>query len=111
MLLSQFQDPSYFLMAYLEDYKTDPTNASPLLTLSIFDDFEQEHDLTLVRCDVVNRGISDEEGLKVMQHVLDSYTNEEGYLSVHAFNKTPDTFDADDYISQQNHKWKADGTD
>jgi len=93
-------------MAYLEDYKTDPSNAKPLLTFSVFDDFVAELDLTLVRCDIVNKGVDDNEGLKVVLNVLDSYRKEEDFKIVHSFNKTPQEFDVDDYISRQNQKWK-----
>ena len=103
MLVSQFQDPSHFLLAYLEDYKTNPTNAQPLLTLSVFDDYD---DLTLVRCDIVNKSIEDHEGLKIATSLLRSYHHDEEFPSVYAFNKTPNAFDIDDYISRQNQKWQ-----
>lgn len=106
MLMSQFQQPSYFLLAYLEDYKMDPAAAQPLLTLSIFDDYADKLDLTLVRCDVINKGIEDNEGLKVANCLLDSYQNDEEFDAVKSFNKKPDAFDIDDFISVQNQKWK-----
>lgn len=104
--MSQFQSPSYFLLAYLEDYKMDPAAAQPLLTLAVFDDYADKLDLTLVRCDVINKGIDDSEGLKVATFLLDSYKNEEEYNRVEAFNDKPDSFDIDDFISVQNQKWK-----
>lgn len=94
-------------MAYLEDYKMDPARAQPLLTFSVFDDYADEKDLTLVRADVLNKGIQDDEGLKIVQNMLDVYTRDDEYLGVYAFNKKPETFDFDDYISQQNEKWKS----
>lgn len=106
MLMSQFQSPRYFLLAYLEDYKMDPAAAQPLLTFSVFDDYADDLDLTLVRCDIINKGIQDDEGLKVANSVLDSYRNDEEFDVVRAFNKTPDTFDIDGFISIQNQKWK-----
>eukprot|EP00978_Attheya_sp_CCMP212_P011957 scaffold29670_cov55-Attheya_sp.AAC.10 len=38
MLVTQFQELSHFIMAYLEDYKFDPARAQPLLTFSVLDD-------------------------------------------------------------------------
>ena len=109
MLVSQFMEPAHFIMAYLEDYKMDPASAQPLLTFSVFDDYANEKDLTLVRADILNKGINDEEGLKVVKSMLDHYVNDEEYITVKAFNSKPDTFDIDDFIAQQNSKWKEGG--
>jgi len=92
-------------MAYLEDYKMDPASAQPLMTFSVFDDYAQEKKLTLVRADILNAGIDDGEGLKVVKSMLDNYKDDDKFLVVKAFNKKPDSFDIDDYITQQNVKW------
>jgi len=84
----------------------DPAAAQPLMTLSIFNDYSQKLDLTLVRCDIINKGIEDGEGLKVANSLLDSYRHDEEHEAVKSFNKKPDTFDIDDFISVQNQKWK-----
>lgn len=106
MLMSQFQEPCYFLLAYLEDYKMDPAAAQPLMTMSIFNDYADKLDLALVRVDIINKGIQDFEGYKVAGSLLESFKNEEEYDKVKAFNGKPDLFDVDDYISVQNKKWK-----
>jgi hypothetical protein len=93
-------------MAYLEDYKMDPAGAQPLLTFSVFDDYAEEKDLALVRADILNKGIEDDEGLKIVQNMLDVYTTDDDYIGVKTFNRKPENFDFDDYISQQNEKWK-----
>ncbi len=108
MLLSQFMGPSHFVMAYLEDYKMDPFSAQPLLTFSVFDDFAKDKDLTLVRTDILNRGINDEEALKVVRSMVDHYIVDEEYSNVKSFNSKPNSFDFDDFIAQQNAKWKED---
>jgi hypothetical protein len=69
MLVSQFLSPSHFLLGYLEDYKMDPNAATPLLTFSVFNDYADSKDASLVRCDILNRGIHDFEGRKVVQSV------------------------------------------
>ena len=107
MLLSQYQEPCHFLLAYLEDYKMDPNRAQPLLTFSIFDDLVSSHGLSLIRCDVINKGIEDNEGRKVMDLLVDTYKVDENYDSwVKQFNSQPEKFDVDDYISRMNQKWK-----
>jgi hypothetical protein len=108
MLLSQFMGPAHFIMAYLEDYKMDPAGAQPLLTFSVFDDYAKDKDLTLVRADILNQGINDEEGLKVVKSMVEHYVNDDEYATVKGFNSKPDTFDIDDFIAQQNTKWKQD---
>ena len=105
-LVSQFQTPSHFLLAYLEDYKMDPARAQPLITFSVFDDLADSLDIGLVRVDVINKAIEDDEGLRCVNALLDAYGKDENFMSVHAFNKKPESFDFDDYISQQNQKWK-----
>ena len=112
MLVSQFFEPSHFIMAYLEDYKMDPAAAQPLLSFSIFDDYADDKDLTLVRADILNRGIDDGEGLKVVNLMIENYQNDDEYLNVRGFNNKPDSFDLDSYIAQQSSKWNAGtGTD
>ena len=106
MMISQFQNPSHFLMAYLEDYRMDPAAAQPLLTFSIFDDYAISKDLTLVRCDILNRGLHDSEGRKLVENVMESYICDVEYAAVQTFNQRPQSFDVDDFISRQNEKWR-----
>jgi ATP synthase mitochondrial F1 complex assembly factor 1 len=105
MLLSQFQDPNHFLLAYLEDYKMDPTSATPLLTFAVFTDFAETKDLSLVRADVLNASITDNEAYKVVSSVLSNYKSDDEYGSVQVFNRQSSDFDVDDYISRMNDRW------
>ena len=77
MLVSQFQVPSHFLLAYLEDYKMDPHSATPLLTFSVFNDYIDTKDVALVRCDILNKNIQDDEGRKVVESLLDNYRKDD----------------------------------
>lgn len=106
MLVSQFQAPSHFLMAYLEDYKMDPAAATPLLTFSVFTDYADTKDVSLVRCDITNKSIEEEEAAKVVEGMLDHYRSDEEYASVQMFNKKPSDFDIDDFISRMNDRWQ-----
>jgi len=107
MILSQFQTPNYFLLAFLKDYQMDPARAQPLLTISLFDDFAEEKDVTLVRVDVINRGIEDDEGYNICKYLLEDYAEEEGFVGVHLFNKKPDAFDVDEFVKEKERRWKA----
>ena len=106
MLLSQFQSPNIFLLAFLEDYRMDPSAASPLLTISIFDDLAVAKGVTLVRCDIINRGISEEEGYKICKGLLEDYSEEDRFGDVHMFNKMTEKFDADKYVEERERRWK-----
>ena len=108
MMVSQFQTPAYFLMAYLEDYKMDPQAATPLLTFTIFDDYAESKNLALVRCEIQNKSITDEEGRKIVTSVLENYSEDMSFGIVRTFNERPDSFDIDDYISQMRERWKTD---
>ena len=103
MLLSQYQAPSHFILAFLEDYKLDPSRAQPLLTFSIFNDFVSSHDISLQRLDVINKGIEKAEGMVVMQNTVDAY---EDYRYVSTFNESPERFDINEYISFMTKKWE-----
>jgi hypothetical protein len=108
MLLSQFQSPNYFLFAYLEDYRSDPINAKPLLTISIFNDMAEMKGVTLIRCDIFNRGIHENEGLRICNYLLNDYAQETEYKTVHTFNKLPDAFDYDAFVLEKERRWKED---
>mmetsp|Transcript_15250 Transcript_15250/g.22722 ORF Transcript_15250/g.22722 Transcript_15250/m.22722 type:complete len:258 (-) Transcript_15250:240-1013(-) len=102
MVVSQFQTPNYFLLALLEDYKMDPAAAQPILTVSVFDDLAETKDVVLLRCDIINRGIEDDEGYKLCQNLINDYLEFEG---VHMFNKNPDAFDVDEFVKEKEQKW------
>ena len=102
MVVSQFQTPNYFLLALLEDYKMNPAAAQPILTVSVFDDLAETKDVVLLRCDIINRGIEDDEGYKLCQNLINDYLEFEG---VHMFNKNPDAFDVDEFVKEKEQKW------
>jgi ATP11 protein len=107
MLMSQFQQPCHFLLAYLEDYKMDPVSASPLMSFSLFDDFSEEKNITLVQCNILNPNIAESEARKVAELLLENYQVEEDANDVILFNKTPDKFDLDNFISRMRYRWKS----
>lgn len=82
----------------------DPSSATPLLTFSVFDDYSESKDVTLVRCDILNKNLDEEESLKVVESVLENYKSMFGV--VQTFNERPNSFDINDYISRMNDRWK-----
>lgn len=83
----------------------DPLSATPLITFSLFDDYSKEKNITLVRCDILSKGIEEEEGRKVVENLLESYSKDQEYQGVVTFNKKPDVFDFDDYVSRMKNRW------
>lgn len=84
----------------------DPTSATPLLTFSVFNDYAQTKDVALVRCDLLSKGIANDEGRKVVQSLLDHYRIDEDFVSIETFNHRPSEFDFDDHMSRMNDRWQ-----
>lgn len=101
MLVSQFQKP-HFLLAYLQDYQTDPLSASPILTASVFADLMALKDITLVRYDYDERIIP--EGPKIVDQLFRSYL--EDFTTVDIFNNKPATFQIEDFVASRKKKWE-----
>ncbi len=109
VLVSQFQPDQHFLVTYLEDYKTDPARAPPLLTCSVFVDYahDPDFDLTMIRSDVIARTIDDREAMLLMTNMMDSYRNDDEYAQyLHTFNHAPDRFNFDEFISHEKLRWE-----
>lgn len=104
MVVSQFQEPSYFLLAFLEDYKMDPAAAQPLITISVFDDLAEKSDVVLLRCDIINKGIEDDEGYKICQNLIKDYLD---FDSVEMFNTKPDAFNIDEFVKEKQAQWDS----
>ncbi len=102
MVVSQFQEPSYFLLAFLEDYKMDPAAAQPLITISVFDDLAETKDVVLLRCDIINKGIEDDEGYKICQNLIKDYLDGD---AVRMFNTKPDAFNIDEFVKEKQAQW------
>lgn len=104
MVVSQFQEPSYFLLAFLEDYKMDPAAAQPLITISVFDDLAEKNDVVLLRCDIINKGIEDDEGYKICQNLIEDYLDGD---AVQMFNTKPDAFNIDEFVKEKQVQWDS----
>ena len=80
----------------------DPAAAQPLLTISVFDDFAETKDLALLRCDIINRGIEDDEGYKLCQNLIKDYLE---FEDVNMFNNKPGAFDVDAFVKEKEQRW------
>ncbi|KAL7472871.1 hypothetical protein ACHAXS_013253 [Conticribra weissflogii] len=86
-LVSQFQSSNHFLLAFLEEYQMDPAQPQPLLTISVFD------------------GIEEDEGYKLFKCLINNYSKNEEFESVHTFHKKPESFDLNGFIKEKEKYW------
>jgi ATP synthase F1 complex assembly factor 1 len=106
-LVSQFQSPSYFLLAYLEEYKSDASTSQPLIAISVYNDLASTKHITLIRGEVINKGILLEEGEKIIHQLIEAYRDDDlFYGHVRTFNKNPSKFNYNNFLEQQRLKWK-----
>lgn len=98
MLLSQLHERN-FLFTYLEDFKLNPSTASPWMSLALFDDLPQ---LSLVRADHMP-SVTKQEAIVLTTMLLDMYGDKQKsneYKSfVYPFNKHPVDFNFDLYFT------------
>ena len=93
MLMSQFQD-SFCFMTYLENYKRDPQNATPWISLSLFHDLEKQKDITLVRVDFLSQYVPKESAKRITSLLMQSYLDDDVFAKfTRVFNKEPNNFD------------------
>jgi hypothetical protein len=90
----------------LEDYKSDASTSQPLIAISVYNDLASTKQITLIRGEVINKGILLEEGEKVIHQLIEAYRNDDQfYAHVRSFNKNPSNFNYNDFMEQQRLKW------
>jgi hypothetical protein len=82
----------------------DPAAAQPLITISVFDDLAEKNDVVLLRCDIINKGIEDDEGYKICQNLIKDYLD---FDSVEMFNTKPDAFNIDEFVKEKQSQWDS----
>jgi ATP synthase F1 complex assembly factor 1 len=100
VMLSQYQDKS-FLITYLEDFKTNPMNAQPYMTITLYDELQHSKDMVFVRSDICALAtLNKEDADHLARTVVNSYCDDGMYTNVWNFNKQPDAFKFDEYVNQ-----------
>lgn len=97
VLLSQFQQPNYFLFTFLEEYRRDPASAQPWMSVAVYPDLLESKGMGLVRADFMP-SISKSEASLLMDMLVDSYSTSTTHLE--AFNLKPQSFNFDSYIAE-----------
>jgi hypothetical protein len=82
----------------LEDFKANPSNATPYLVLTIFDELVSKKGIALVRGDVIG-DLSKKDSEIIFQMTKEFYTNESNYQKVVTFNREPTKFNHQEHIN------------
>mmetsp|Transcript_17351 Transcript_17351/g.35764 ORF Transcript_17351/g.35764 Transcript_17351/m.35764 type:complete len:240 (-) Transcript_17351:12-731(-) len=105
-LIVQFFDPSHFVLANLQDYQSDPANAKPVISFSVFDDYIESKNMTLVRADIIVDTFKEGEPEKILGGILkrfDGRTCETDWVD--KFNNSPAEFDFEGFIEDSRKLW------
>lgn len=96
-LVVQNQDKS-FIYTFIEDYKKDPSNATPYLVITLYDELLFKKGLILVRGDIIG-DLTVEDSHKLFQMTKDFYSVESLFKRVLDFNKNSRKFNVNSHIS------------
>ena len=96
-LVSQFQDGKYCLLTDVEAFRSNPSNASPMMVMAVYDDLAVEKKIALTRGDIVNRlDITRDDARIIMKFLRVFYTHK--FDLVKRFNKDPRNFDYNEFM-------------
>jgi len=102
VLLSQFQDKS-FLLTYLEDYRTNPANAQPYMTITAYDELALTHGVVLLRADICALAtLSKTDAERILRQMVEMYRDDNKYQHIYNFNKVTEQFDFEETMKLMN---------
>ena len=96
-LVLQNQDKS-FIYTFLEDYKNDPSTATPYLVVTLYDELSFSKGLVLVRGDIIG-DLTVVESEKLFLMTKEFYSIEHLNKKVVDFNKNSRKFDVNNHIN------------
>lgn len=103
---TQFFEPSHFVLANLQDYQADPANAQPVISFSVFDDYIESKNMTLVRADIIVNVFREGEAEKIIGGILkrfDGRTCDKDWVDI--FNNKPEDFKFEEFIEDSRTSW------
>lgn len=89
----------------MEDFKKNPTLATPYLVVTCYDELVRTKGIALIRGDIVG-GISKEEGQTVLNMMINQYLVDSQFEKVKQFNHSPSHFDIDRHTSESLNEFK-----
>jgi hypothetical protein len=90
----------------LQDYQADPANAKPVISFSVFDDYIESKNMTLVRADIIVDTFREGEAEKIIGGILkrfDGRTCSKDWVDI--FNNKPEDFNFDEFIEDSRTVW------
>lgn len=106
LLFSQYQKDGLQL-TYLEEYKVNPNTASPWMSLRLYNDFEEQKSITLVRSDHT-ANVTKHENIVISRMITDAYLDNSLHdCYVNTFNNSPSIFDFEKYLAEYKKKYQA----
>jgi hypothetical protein len=94
--VAQNQDKS-FIYTYLEDYKKNPSNATPYLVITMFEELIFKKGVALARGDIIG-DLSKTDGEIIFDMTRQHFTNQLAYKKVFTFNREPSKFNYQEHI-------------
>mmetsp|Transcript_3845 Transcript_3845/g.10905 ORF Transcript_3845/g.10905 Transcript_3845/m.10905 type:complete len:325 (+) Transcript_3845:184-1158(+) len=100
-LLLQSQMP-FVLFTSLEEFRSMGTAAPSHLHITHYTELKDDKDVVFVRADVTSNSgdVTIKEARTLMALLHSYYLDPRGYLKVHTFNHTPDSFDFDELLGE-----------
>ncbi len=97
-MIQQNQDKS-FIYTFLDDYRANPSNSTPYLVVTLFDELLFKKGIILVRGDIIG-DLTQEESKIIFNMTKDFYTHENLFKRVKEFNHESRKFD---HMAHTNH--------
>ena len=90
----------------MQDYQADPANAQPVISFSVFDDYIESKNMTLVRADIIVNVFREGEAEKIIGGILkrfDGRTCDKDWVDI--FNNKPEDFKFEEFIEDSRTAW------
>ncbi len=81
-----------FIYTFLDDYKKDPSNSTPYLVVTLFDELLFKKGIILVRGDIIG-DLTQEESISILEMTKDFYSKPDLVRKVKDFNHDSRKFD------------------
>ena len=104
-LIVQFFPDNHFVLAPLDKYQSNPAEAQPVLSFSVFDDYIESKNMCLVRADIVAKAFDVKDAQKVISMTLKSWEGKGDTHFVDLFNNKSEEFEFEQYIEEARKQW------
>lgn len=108
-LVSQFQDGKHCLLTDLHTFSSNPSAASPMMVMTVYDELVKEKQLALLRGDIINQlDITRVDAARILKYLRVFYTNH--FPLVQKFNHSPRDFDYNEFLNLSRQFYMSENT-